>query len=401
MHLWTIILAAGQGTRLGNLPDKKQFLIWKNRPLFWHSVQAFARVPVVQGIVLVFSPSECQAREEEVTRLASLDTIAPELRMAPGGSTRQASSLSGLNALPRECSHVLIHDAARPFISPELISRIIDQLATGKKAVVPGLPLTDTVKRLRAGSLETLPREDLFAVQTPQGFCVQTIAEAHRLARTQGLAVTDDAALVEILGKTVTLAEGDEANIKMTRPSDLERLGSQGRPRARAVAGWGYDVHRFGRGRAMKLGGVPITNGPQIVAHSDGDVLLHAIIDALLGCLGRGDIGELFPDTDPRLEEANSAVLLAEVLEAARKTGLSLDHLDATVICQKPRLGPWKDQIRSNLTGLLDMPPNRINIKATTEEGLGFTGAEEGIKAVALMTAHLDEPEAGSSSSLE
>jgi len=388
MHPWTIILAAGQGSRLAHLSEKKQFLLWKERPLFWHCLLTMARLPVMQGIVLVLSGSEHAAWDQEIRRLKRLDAIDLDIRLTAGGSTRQESSRSGLKAVPEGCDYVLIHDAARPFVSPQTVATVIDELAKGAQAVVPAVPVTDTIKQMRSGSLKTLPRDALYAVQTPQGFCKETVLDAHRKAQESGLQGTDDASLVEILGKTVTLTPGDENNIKITKPADLERLRPTEAAWPRHMTGWGYDVHRYGTGRPMKLGGVPITNGPQIVAHSDGDVLLHAIIDAVLGCLGQGDIGDLFPDSDPRFENANSGMLLAEVLELAKKQALIIEHLDATLICQVPKLGPWKAQIRSNLSGLLELAPEQVSIKATTEEGLGFTGASEGIKAVALLTAH-------------
>ncbi len=396
MNIWTIILAAGQGRRLAELQEKKQFLTWRKRPLYWHSARTFSRVPEIKGLIFVFPDGEHHLQEETIQTLSRTDNLGLEYRIAGGGRERRDSSFQGLQMLPRECTHVLIHDAARPLISAACIRRVITALEQGARGVAPGLPVTETIKQLSGSRLTTLPREKLYAVQTPQGFERRAIADSHRMPVRRTEAVTDDASLLEFCGLQVQLVEGDPENIKITHSKDLMCLRPSEPSLGRACIGWGCDVHRFGRGKPMKLGGIPISSGPEVLAHSDGDVLLHALIDAILGCLGQGDIGDLFPDTNPALENISSAVLLQETLDLARERQLILDHCDLTVITQTPKITPWKKQIKKNLLSLLACDPGQLNLKATTEEGLGFTGEKKGIKAVAQVIGRICEPSEGS-----
>lgn len=386
MNTWILLLAAGRSTRLARLQEKKQFLIWQDAPLFWHSADVLARVPLVQGIVFVFPPDTLDRNTAEVRELMHTKGPQFEWRVAPGGQQRQDSVWSGLQALPRGCDQVLVHDAARPFVTPDLVQRIAAGLAAGAAGVIPGLPVTDTIKHRSETGLTTLDRSKLVAVQTPQGFRRQALEQAHQSGRDKGWSVTDDAAMLERLGMEVTVVQGQEDNVKITTEQDLARLHPPCPPKTRACTGWGYDVHRYGQGRPLKLGGIPITNGPDVQAHSDGDVALHALIDALLGCLGQGDIGDFFPDDDPAYADINSAILLAEILDMAQKASLSIDHVDMTIICQTPRLSPWKAQIKKNLATLIGLEDEQVCIKATTEEGLGFTGEKKGIKTVVVVT---------------
>ena len=388
MELWTVLLAAGQSTRLQEIGSKKQFHSWNERPLYWHSCLSLRRIPAINGLVFVLPGEALEERSEEIRKLWSEDHLGLTYRLAAGGSERQDSVRAGLDALPPSCSHVLIHDAARPFASPELILSVVEALSQGHVAVVPGMAVRDTIKQVRRDRVNTLDRKELVAVQTPQGFALPTLRRAHEKAKAEAWSGTDDASLVERMSQTVHIIPGQEDNVKITSPGDLRLLEPRNRPLPRPCIGWGYDVHRFGPGRPLKLGGIEISNAPQVMAHSDGDVLMHALIDALLGCLGRGDIGELFPDTDPGLENVNSAILLAEVQHRIQQAGLVIDHVDLTLICQTPKLAPWKDQIKKNLAGLLGLKPDHIGLKATTEEGLGFTGEKKGIKAVALIIGH-------------
>ncbi|MBG3877250.1 2-C-methyl-D-erythritol 2,4-cyclodiphosphate synthase, partial [Desulfovibrio oxamicus] len=310
--------------------------------------------------------------------------------------------------LPRECDAVLVHDAARPFATAALSNAVLDALAAGAPGVVPGVTVTDTIKQTDNGVVTHTPdRSGLVAVQTPQGFALSALRDAHERARAGGWTVTDDAALLERCGLDVRVVPGEVANAKITTPEDLAMLDDaetarapwdarNGQARLIPCTGWGYDVHRYvlkegagspGQpGRPMKLGGVPIPGGPEVVAHSDGDVLLHALADALLGCIGGGDIGQHFPDTDAALDNANSAVLLDEVLGLTRAAGLEITNVDLTVIAQVPRLAPWREQIRRNVCRLLALDETMVNVKATTEEKLGFTGEKKGLKAVAAVT---------------
>ncbi|MBD5539084.1 MAG: 2-C-methyl-D-erythritol 4-phosphate cytidylyltransferase [Desulfovibrio sp.] len=388
---WAVLLAAGSGSRLAAALHgrPKQFLLWEGAPLYWRSARVFAQCGAVGGIVLVF-PEACLAAE--VGRIASLaagdDLGIPWLAVA-GGPQRQDSVRLGLAAVPREARQVLVHDAARPFVSPALVRRICAVLAAGAPAVIPGLPVTDTIKMVDACAPElaagTPPRALLRAVQTPQGFDAALLREAHARARADAPA-TDDAALMEAMGVPVRIIPGEAQNVKITNPEDLALLRAE-RPAPLPCSGLGYDVHRYGGERPLRLGGVEIPGAPGVVAHSDGDVLLHALMDALLGCAALGDIGRHFPDSDPAFAGISSAVLLDRVLELAAGAGLRLCHVDLTVVAQKPRLAPWREEIRNNVASLLGLARDEVNLKATTEEGLGFTGRVEGIKAWALVSA--------------
>ena len=392
MHIWTVLLASGRGSRIQGQSEKKQFLQWRKRPLYWHSVLTFCAVPRVQGLVITFPAQDLEQRRAESQALSIQDSPGLDPVCVPGGSSRQASVRRALAALPQTCTHVLIHDAARPFVSPMLISRVISALVSGSQAVVPAIAVPDTVKQLAGdGQVHTLDRHTLQAVQTPQGFLRELILSAHVQAEGDGCQGTDDASLVERLGHSPTLVDGEEKNRKITTNADLSSLQETAALPRRICTGWGYDVHRFGPGRPMKLGGIPISNGPQVQAHSDGDVLIHALIDAILGCLGQGDIGDHFPDTDPAWENANSGLLLSEVLDRAARHGLQIDHVDLTLITQIPKITPWKSQMTRNLQGLLGLGPDQINLKATTEEHLGFTGEKQGIKAVAQVVGSRDD----------
>ncbi len=388
MHTWTIILAAGAGTRVSGIGEKKQFYLWKEKPLFWHSAKIFAHIPLIKGIVFVFPKNELEIRKAQVNKLNYSENLGVEYIIASGGDTRQISSFKGIQALPKQCDTTLIHDSARPFVSAELVQQILASLIKGAKAVVPGIQITDTIKQLKENKVTTLARDSLYSVQTPQGFQCNLVYQAHLTALKKNYKSTDDASLVEFIGEKVEIIPGEEENIKLTTLKDLHLLDPKNSKVKKSRIGWGYDVHRYGPGRILKLGGIPISSGPEVIAHSDGDVLIHAIIDAFLGCLAKGDIGDFFPDQDPRFENISSGVLLAEILELAQKEELIIDHLDLTVICQIPKLAPWKEQILKNLRNLLGLSKDQINLKATTEEGLGFTGEKRGIKSVAILTAH-------------
>ncbi len=389
MHIWSILLASGQGSRIGGQKTKKQFLPWKDRPLFWHSVLALAAHPAMQGMVITFPPDELEQRKLELLDLWPADDPGVEYICCSGGSSRQESVANALAFLPFSCSHVLVHDAARPFLHPRLVHRIVESLDAGAEGAVPALQVTDTIKERRdENRVHTLDRSQLFAVQTPQGFKRSILSQAHAQAASTGWQGTDDASLIEEMGCTLALVPGQEDNIKITTNQDLEMLQEKQERTSRACIGWGYDVHRFGPGRPMKLGGIPIANGPEITAHSDGDVLLHALVDAILGCLGQGDIGEHFPDSDPGYDNISSGVLLAKTLDLAAHNGLHIEHVDLTIITQVPKIGPWKAQITKNVHALLGLSPQQVNLKATTEEGLGFTGSKQGIKAVAQVIGH-------------
>ena len=380
---------------VAGLARPKQFLAYRGVPLYLHSARTFSRCAQVAGIIFVF-PEDCLAEEElRIRRLdGRTDGRTPGLpdaslglpwKAVAGGPLRRDSVYNALYALPADCEHVLIHDAARPFVRAALVARLIDALEQGATGVIPGLPVTDTIKQAQDGQVAATPaRENLYAAQTPQAFRLDALRAAHAQARAEDLPATDDAVLLERLGYAVRLIPGEAANRKITHPEDLDWLRL---PQRTSCVGYGYDVHRYGSGRPMKLGGVPIPGAPEVLAHSDGDVLLHALMDAILGCACLGDIGKLFPDGDPGLENISSAVLLDETLRVAAAAGVELVQADCTLIAEIPRIAPHSQAIRRNLSRLLGLDESRVNVKATTEEGLGFTGAREGIKAVALVSA--------------
>ncbi|MBO4301455.1 MAG: 2-C-methyl-D-erythritol 4-phosphate cytidylyltransferase [Desulfovibrio sp.] len=385
---WALILAAGHGHRLAAALNgtSKQFLLWQNLPLFWHPALAISRSSVVDGVIFVFPPEELQLAQAMIRDARCRKDLGLPWFVTAGGELRQDSVRLGLEALPANARHVLVHDAARPFLQPNLVRRISAALNEGADGVIPVVPVTDTIKTIADGRVTgTLPRANLMSVQTPQGFALEVLREAHAYALKTRLTVTDDAALLEALGYEVRAIPGEDHNVKITRPEDLDRLHDTSPQEVRT--GMGYDVHRFGQGHPLKLGGVPIPGTQEVVAHSDGDVLLHALIDAILGCACLDDIGTHFPDNDPRFEGISSAVLLHQALDMAHEAGFTPLHADMTVVAQSPRLTPYRNEIKKNVARLLSLPPDAVNLKATTEEHLGFTGRVEGIKAYAIVTA--------------
>ncbi len=384
---WLILLAAGQGDRFKSDKQKttKQFLVWKNRPLFWHSVKAFALSKKITGILFVFSEEEKEKQKEEIASLHEQEGCTFSYKIVAGGAQRQDSVMQGLLALPETCELVCIHDSARPFIDEELCANMIEYFEENNcKALIPIRPITDTVKKIDENGLvlSTLERESLVTVQTPQIFKKNIILEAHTYIKENNIAVTDDAAAVEYIAKVDTFL-GLEKNKKITYASDVESMQEA----KVTVTGFGYDVHRFGGTRQMVLGGVVIPKAPTIEAHSDGDVLLHALADAILGTFNGGDIGEHFPDNKEEFDNIASSILVKEVLILAKKKKREIIHVDLTVVMQTPKIGPHKKLIAKSIARLLEIDEACVNLKATTEEKLGFTGEKKGIKAIACVSA--------------
>ena len=398
-HPWALVLAAGSGSRLADAVGgtRKQDLALAGAPLWWASARTLARLPRLEGLLFVFPPGQGEARGRTVAGLDANQSLGLPWAVVEGGERRQDSVRLGLAALDQaggqDCDAVLIHDAARPFATASLAARVLDGLDRGEVAVIPGVPVKDTIKRVDSDGLvaDTPDRSGLVAVQTPQGFRRSLLEAAHAQAEAQGWQVTDDAQIMERAGHRVGVVDGQEDNVKITTPGDLALLAS-GRAEMAPRTGWGYDVHRYAAldadsGRPLVIGGVPIPGGPRVEAHSDGDVLLHALTDAILGLVGAGDIGTHFPDTDPRYENLESAVFVKEAAELAARAGVRITHVDLTVIAQTPKLAPHRQAVAKNVARLLELPLDRVNAKATTEEGLGFTGENKGIKAVACVTA--------------
>ncbi len=385
-----LIVAAGRGLRAGGeLP--KQYQLIGGMSILERTIRALREAVGVAPAVVVIHPDDADRYETITARLGwlSRDFLLPP---AFGGATRQLSVRAGLEALAKAPPDiVLIHDAARPFLSSALVARAIEA-AQRHGAAVPGIPVNDTIRRLGSGRPygETLPRENLRAIQTPQAFAFAQIREAHARAAAAGLdAFTDDGGLAEWAGLDVHVFEGEAENAKLSLPSDFARAAQQAKALTETRSGLGYDVHAFGEGTFIMLGGVKIPNGRGVVAHSDGDVLLHALTDAVLGALGDGDIGMHFPPSDPRWKGAASRFFLADAAARATKRGGRILHLDATVICEAPRLGPHREAIRDSIAEIAGIAQGRVSIKATTSEKLGFTGRGEGIAAQAIATLEL------------
>lgn len=389
-----IIAAAGRGTRLGSMLPK-QFLKTDGETILEKSVKAFQENPQVDKIIVV---TDAEFTELTGVLCRSFSKVA---RVVPGGQERQDSVRAGLDCAGSlmgdefEDALVLIHDAARPFVSRRVIDAVTEAAArTG--AAIPAVPLKDTIRQTTlpeecgdirqafSESLDltesiTLQRGSLCSVQTPQGFSAGILRRAYKKAYEDGFLGTDDASIAERLGISITIVEGDYANYKITTKEDLKtemRIGS------------GYDVHRLVENRPLFLCGVEVPHDSGLLGHSDADVALHALMDALLGAAALGDIGKLFPDTDERYKGISSLRLLEEVKEMLEKEGLFLGNADITIIAQKPKIASYISQMRRVVAETLKVEENKINIKGTTTEKLGFVGREEGIAAEAVCVLY-------------
>jgi 2-C-methyl-D-erythritol 4-phosphate cytidylyltransferase / 2-C-methyl-D-erythritol 2,4-cyclodiphosphate synthase len=379
--IYALVLAAGRGTRFGGtLP--KQYLKLGGASVLRHAVDAFVGHPRIDGVLVTIRPED---RAEYDAALAGLDLLPP----VPGGAERQDSVRLGLEALaPYHPEQVLIHDGARPFPDAGLIDRVIDALDAAP-AAIPGLPLGDTIKRVADGVIhETVDRAGLWRTQTPQGFHFEAIVAAHRKAA--GQALTDDAAVAEAAGIAPMIVAGSEENLKVTTAQDLiaaERLiaARQGDTRV----GQGFDVHPFGPGDRVMICGIEVPHTAGVVGHSDADVGLHALTDAVLGAIGAGDIGMHFPPSNPQWQGASSDRFLAHAVGLVRAKGGSIAALDVTIICERPRIGPHRERMVARVAEIVGLATDRVSVKATTTEQLGFTGRGEGIAAQAVATVRL------------
>ncbi len=372
-----LIVAAGRGSRFGgSLP--KQYAPLRGENVLRRTLRAFASHPGVQRVVVAIHPDDQAIFNATAAGL-------PKVSSVHGGAQRQDSVRLGLEALAAEAPDlVLIHDGARPMISAALIDRVIAGLS-GADGILPAVPVIDTLKRVDGDRIgETVPRENLVRAQTPQGFRFPAILAAHRALAGESL--TDDAAVLERAGKTVKIVRGDEANIKVTTMDDLARLeGTLGETRI----GQGFDVHKFGHGDGVWLCGLKVAHTQGLVGHSDADVALHAATDAILGAIGAGDIGQHFPPSDPKWKGAASHQFLRHAYDLLLARGGSLTHLDFTIICERPKVGPHRAAMVASVAKILGLEEGRISVKATTTEGLGFTGRQEGIAAQAVATVRV------------
>ena len=378
---YAVVVAAGRGVRMGAAVNKV-LLPLCGEPVIRHAVRAFCEADEIDGVVVVASADEM---EQMRAALCGLEKVCA---IVPGGSTRQESVKNGLDALPKEARIALVHDGARPLISRELIARCIRQTEDCGSAVVCA-PVTDTVKVEKDGCVvRTLDRSQLRAVQTPQCFFAGELKAAYEAAARDGVSVTDDASVMEHAGHSVHLLESSEVNFKLTTPEDLRRaediIGERRFMQRLPRTGFGYDVHKLVSGRRLILCGKEIPWEKGLDGHSDADVAVHALMDALLGAACLGDIGRLYPDNDPAFEGADSMKLLADVLRRVKDAGYAVVHADVTIVAQKPKLMPYMDEMRRNLENA--MPGAKVNVKATTTEHLGFEGRGEGISAQAVAT---------------
>lgn len=374
MKIGVIIAAAGSGTRMG-AEGNKVLLPLDGKPLLQHSLECFGQMGEVTELVVV-------TREIDLEQVGSLvKHVLPNkvVQIIEGGAERQESVYLGLKALSSDTDWVVIHDGARPFITREVVRKALASAKEHRAAGV-AVPVKDTIKQVEDGFVvHTPPRSQLWAMQTPQIFAYDLIVQAHERARKQGYTATDDCALVEALGQPIHIVAGEYSNIKITTPEDLPQQG-------RFLVGFGYDVHQLVEGRALILGGVEIPFEKGLLGHSDADVVTHALMDALLGAVGKGDIGELFPDTDPKYKGISSISLLHEVMDVLRAEQVLISNVDITIQAQRPKLAPWKAAIKEKLAQVLQITAMQINVKATTAEGLGFVGREEGIAVQAVVS---------------
>ena len=380
-----VVVAAGRGLRVGgDLP--KQYRQILGEPVIRPSLATLAGHAAISAVQPVIHPDDASLYAGATNGLTLLPVVH-------GGASRQASVCAGLEALERHGPEfVLVHDAARPFASQALITRAIAAARTSG-AAVPVIAVADTVKTVDAAGAVTgtIDRAHLRLVQTPQAFGFAALLDAHRRARAADRDdFTDDAALAEWAGLAVTTFEGEAGNVKLTTNDDFTRAEAAKLAALSDVrTGFGFDVHQFGDGDHVTLGGVRIAHGRGLSGHSDADVVLHALVDAILGALSDGDIGVHFPPTDPQWRGASSDRFFAFAVDRLRKRGGRIAHLDVTIVCEVPRIGPHRDAMRAKIAEIAGIPVERVGVKATTSEKMGFTGRGEGMAAFANATVRL------------
>ena len=399
-----LIVAAGRGSRFG-CDGPKQYAPLAGRTLLRRAAESLLAHPSVAAVGCVIHADDRAAYAEAVAGLPLLPAVI-------GGDTRQASVRNGLEALasrPQPPARVLIHDAARPLLPAAVVDRVLAALDGAPGALdrapgaldrapgaldrapgaVPALPVVDTLKRADAAGeiAATVPRDGLWRAQTPQGFRFGAVLAAHRAAPHD--AFTDDADLLQAAGEAVALVEGDELLLKVTTAGDLARLEALLAAARETRTGFGYDVHAFGPGAFVTLGGVRIPHTQGLAGHSDADVGMHALCDAIYGALAEGDIGAHFPPSQAAWAGADSAVFLRHAMERVAARGGRVLHLDLTLVCERPKIGPHRDRMRARMAEIAGLAPERVAVKATTSERLGFTGREEGIAAHAVATLDL------------
>ena len=376
-----LVVAAGKGERVGGAVPK-QYAPLMGKPVLRWTLDAWVRQPNVTAIQVAIGPDQEALYADAV---AGLDLRAP----IAGGATRQESVRLGLEALADVLPDiVLIHDAARPLVSDRLITAVIASLEAGADAAVPLLPVADTLKKHDGSAWNTVSRDGLHRAQTPQGFRFAKILRAHRHFAQRN--VTDDMALAELAGLHIREVAGEEENLKITTPEDFGRAEVQLRAKlGESRTGMGYDVHKFVAGDHVWLCGIKVAHDHALEGHSDADVGLHALTDAILGAIGEGDIGVHFPPSDERWRGAPSWKFLDHAASLVRRKGGAIVHCDVTLICERPKVGPHREAMRARIADILSLDIARVSVKATTTEGLGFAGRQEGLAAQAVATVRL------------
>ncbi|MDP9809219.1 2-C-methyl-D-erythritol 4-phosphate cytidylyltransferase/2-C-methyl-D-erythritol 2,4-cyclodiphosphate synthase [Rhizobium tibeticum] len=384
-----VVVAAGRGERAGASEEgPKQYRIIGGKPVIAHTLEKFASWELSRHIVVVIHPDD----EVLFAKAASQVHSGAPIDAVHGGATRQQSVLAGLHHLrSKNLTHVLIHDAVRPFFDHALLDRIASVLSEGVPAILPAMPVADTLKRadLDGTVLDTVPRSQLYAAQTPQSFAFEPILAAHEKAASANLTdFTDDAAIAEWAGIPVRIVEGLADNVKLTVKRDIamadSRLSGQALPDVRT--GNGYDVHQLEPGDGVTLCGVFIPHDQKLKGHSDADVALHALTDALLATCGAGDIGDHFPPSDPQWKGAPSRIFIEHAAKIVRERGGTIMNADVSLIAEAPKVGPHRDAMRAKLSEFLGISIDRCSVKATTNETIGFVGRREGIAAIATAT---------------
>lgn len=379
-----VIPAAGFGSRMGaDIP--KQFLNLDGESILQKTVGKFLDHPAIRHIAIAV-PSEYRPQAEQLFLESLPGSQKYRLIFTNGGATRQESVLAGMNVLPLEVDVVLVHDGARPMIDAGIIDRCLHGVLE-HGAVIAGIPVKDTLKKVNREHLieATIDRSELWQAQTPQAAWKKLLDQAYRKAMQDGFTGTDEASLLEHAGIKVGVVMGSEKNLKVTRPDDLALLAGLLEKRAPMKIGHGYDAHQLVKHRKLILGGVDIPHEFGLLGHSDADVLTHALMDAVFGAMGKGDIGKHFPDSDKQYKDINSLELLLHTVAAMHDQNLKLGNADLTIVCQKPKLAPYMETMRRNLAEICSVDPSAINIKATTTEKMGFTGRCEGISAHAVV----------------
>lgn len=383
-----ILLAAGHGTRMGT-SENKVLLPLLDEPLIVYSLRTFLNDNHCCHVIIV-------AKKDEILLLKKLiqkesTAIFTPITFVEGGAERQDSVSCGLKKLKNTRGFVMVHDGARPFVELHSI-KDLNEVVHQTKAAILGVLVKDTIKKVKNKIvIETLPRSALWQVQTPQAFSSQLIIEAHQKAKLEGFLGTDDASLVERLGKKVETVSGSYSNIKITTPDDmiigeaiLKQQQKEQKEDNMQRVGQGYDVHQLVEGRPCIIGGVKIPFEKGLAGHSDADVLIHAVIDALLGAAGKGDIGQLFPDTDSAFKGADSRELLQQVSNLLKRESFIILNIDTTILAEKPKMHPYIKEMQENLAFDCQIGAERVNVKATTSEKMGFVGRQEGIAAMAI-----------------